>query len=457
MRYITKNVVKYISVAILFISGLGCKDFLDAKPDKNLAIPKTLADLQALLDNNTTMNTYYPAVGEASAEDFYLNNSNYNALSFQSNKNAYIWEADIFTGGSSKNDWSNSYAVVYNANIILESLETISRTAANGTEWDNIKGAALMFRAFAFQQIVFLWSKAYDATTAATDLGIPLRLTSDFNEVSRRASVEESYWQIIADLNAAIPLLAEKPSHVLRPSKMAAFGILARTYLAMRKYPEAKDAAESALTLKDGLLDYNTLDENARSPLVIFNEEVLFHTSIRLIQNLTSSRRNVDTLLYADYSQDDLRRTLFFTIETDGEIGYRGSYDGNSSMFNGIATDELYLIRSECLARVGELEEAMEVLNSLLIKRYRTGTFVPYATTSKEEALNKIITERRKELIGRNLRWIDIKRLNKEGADITLKRVIDNNTYLLPPNDNRFALPLPFKDVDLSDMQQNPR
>jgi hypothetical protein len=57
----------------------------------------------------------------------------------------------------------------------------------------------------------------------------------------------------------------------------------------------------------------------------------------------------------------------------------------------------------------------------------------------------------------RGTRWTDIKRLNKEGAGISLKRNVNGNSYILPANNLRFALPLPDDIVSLSGMQQNPR
>jgi hypothetical protein len=55
----------------------------------------------------------------------------------------------------------------------------------------------------------------------------------------------------------------------------------------------------------------------------------------------------------------------------------------------------------------------------------------------------------------RGLRWSDIKRLNKENYQITPERKIGSNTYLLPPNSSRYALPLPDDIIRLTGMQQN--
>jgi hypothetical protein len=64
--------------------------------------------------------------------------------------------------------------------------------------------------------------------------------------------------------------------------------------------------------------------------------------------------------------------------------------------------DELYLIAAESYARTNDIAHAMDMLNSLLITRWKTGTFVPFSASTKEEALQIIKEERRKELFQRN-------------------------------------------------------
>ena len=66
-----------------------------------------------------------------------------------------------------------------------------------------------------------------------------------------------------------------------------------------------------------------------------------------------------------------------------------------------------------------------------------------------------MLTERRKELLFRGVRWVDVKRLNKEGYGISLQRTIDGQTYRLGPNSLRFALPIPEDVIAMSGMPQN--
>jgi hypothetical protein len=172
---------------------------------------------------------------------------------------------------------------------------------------------------------------------------------------------------------------------------------------------------------------------------------------------LATSRAKIDSNLYQSYSPNDLRKTLFFSNNNNGTFGFRGSYSGATGLVPGIIVDELYLIRSECNARLNNVGAAMQDLNTLLITRWKTGTFVPFAATTSAAALSIILTERRKELLYRSLRWSDIKRLNREGAGITLRRVLNGTVYELLPNSNHYALPLPDKLIQQTGIVQNPR
>src|SRR5690606_9850231 len=190
---------------------------------------------------------------------------------------AYVWEQSPYVFN---NDWARSYNTANIANICLDQLIKIDRTPQNASAWDNVKGSALFYRAYTFLNLLWIHAKAYDKETAAEDLGIVLRLNADFNEKSVRVSVAESYDQIIRDLEETVDLLPQLPRHVMRPSKAAAFGLLARTYLSMREYAMALDYADRCLEMKNDLMDYNDIDPALPRPFESFNPEVIFHSSV---------------------------------------------------------------------------------------------------------------------------------------------------------------------------------
>jgi len=231
----------------------------------------------------------------------------------------------------------------------------------------------------------------------------------------------------------------------------------------MRMYDSAFKYANACLLLKSALMNFNGDADIVGSingtapPFRKYNKEVIFHS--QPILGFSICRPNlgasVDTILYASYEDDDLRKTAFFAKGVT-YFTFKGMYSQDiQHMFTGIATDELFLIRAECYARLNNKQAALDDLNYLLATRWKQGSFVPVSATTAAEALDKILEERRKELVMRQLRWMDIKRLNKEDRNIVLKRVIGNQVYLLPANDNRYALPLPTGLLQLTGMEQN--
>lgn len=448
----TTFVIITLSFAALFFGA--CDKYLDVQSNNKLVVPKELEDLQKLLDNVRVMNNNFCSRGEKACDDYYVPENNYKGLN-DVEKLDYIWEDSQY---NFSNDWSSMYNVVYIANLVLERLDKIERNEQNAAKWDGIKGAALFFRANSYLSLLWTYAKAYQQNTAETDLGIVLRETSDFNVKSVRASVEDSYKKVIADLETSISLLPLESDHVVQTSKPAVYGILARAHLSMRQYDLALKYADLYLQRRNELLDYNNSNEvklTAAFPFSLFNKETTFYMELKATI-LTNVYSNIDSMLYRSYDPNDLRKQAYFKL-TANTINFKGQYSGSTLLFGGVTTDEMYLVRAECLARAGKLVEAQADLNKLLATRYKAGTYKPYLLTEAEEILELILNERRKELVYRGLRWMDIKRLNLEGQEIILRRIVDGREYKLAPNENRYALPLPADVVRIAGIPQNPR
>ncbi|QES88909.1 RagB/SusD family nutrient uptake outer membrane protein [Rhizosphaericola mali] len=451
---VLKNINNIIVCGLCILLLSGCKKYLDAKSDKSLVTPSSLADLQSILDYYFWVNQRDPGAGLLSSEDYYLSQSDFDGLGSLYNQNLYIWNpSNLFASGT--NDWSRAYDNVYRANTILENISSIPIDTENNVEWNNVYGQALFLRAKAFFQIAVIWAKVFDSSTASTDLGIPLRLKSDFNEISTRSTLQETYDQIIADAKSATEKLPDIPLHVLRSSKMASNGLLARIYLSLGNYDSCLYYCQAALAIKSELLDYNELSQTATYPIANFNKEVMYGAQITSSYSVTS--KQVDSSLYKSYDDNDLRKAIFFRSKGNGSYSFKGGYTGSSTPFSGIATDEMYLMRAECNARLNQLQKSMDDLNNLLSKRWKTGTFIPYNNLSKDTLLYIILLERRKELLFRDIRWLDIKRLNRNGDNIILTRFINDKLYSLSANDLRYALAIPEDVIQLSGMPQNPR
>lgn len=449
---------KYFCIIIIILSTLccgsfSCRKFLNVKSDKSFTTPSSLQDLQAILDGASELNRG-PGAPLTLSDDYYLTYEDWNGLLNNRDKDAYIWDGNI----QYDDEWGHMYHTIFYANMVLDNVDkiTLERESDRNTK-SMIKGGALFYRAWGFYQIAQLFAAPYDSSSADSELGIPLRLTPDFSVASTRSNVRETYDQIINDLNEAAKLLPQDIPVKTRPCKAAAFALLARTYLLMGRYQEAGKSADSCIQLFPDLMNYNDIDSTLRLPFTRFNSEVIFPSYALSSSSVNPSIACIDSLLYRSYNNNDLRRVLFFEDNQDGTYGFKGNYEGFSyNWFDGIASDEIYLIRAECNARLGKLYDALHDLNLLLSMRWKTGYFVPRTMENTPDILRCVLEERRKELIYRGIRWSDIRRLNLRGAGIELKRSLDK-IYLLRVGDPRFILLIPDNAVTYSGMKQNPR
>lgn len=443
---------------ILVCSLTGCKDsWLDAKPEKTLLVPSSVEDYQAILDNTSLFNAGYPALGEVSADDHYLDYQTWLSGNTMQERQCYIWAPDIYHGETKNYDWDPAFKRILYANIVLEGTEKLTGTSMREDEQlSAVRGAALFYRSLNFFLLSQLFCKPYSVNNLSTP-GLPLRLQSNINLKPKRASLAETFEQILADLREAEMLLPTQAEVKTRPTKMAAQSLLARVYLTMHNYENAAFYAEKSLEGSADLLDFNTVDGTVNFPFTVFNDEVVFHYTLTTYSVFSRQAFNVDTTLYHTYQIGDLRRELFF-LEQQGRIKYAGSYSGTNNLFGGFTTAEMYLTAAEGKARTGRVSEALDYLNTLLASRYRTGSFKPHSETDPEKLIETILLERRKEVLFRGIRWEDVRRLNAEGIySITMRRFLNNQWFELGPHDNRYALPIGPDEIALSDLEQNDR
>ena len=125
----------------------------------------------------------------------------------------------------------------------------------------------------------------------------------------------------------------------------------------------------------------------------------------------------------------------------------------------GMTTAEMYLIKAECEARLGEGNPA-EDLKTLRRTRFYDVTAAENITGSVQDVLDERLRE-----MGAAWRFFDIKRLNgAENAGITIRREIltdptDLNSVTIleiTPDDPRWALPFYNIEVEMMGWEQNP-
>lgn len=447
---------------VLLLSPSCKKDWLEVKRDINLVVPQTLGDLRLLMSDDDNIKLDNITMAELSADDYYLPQA-LQEIQSPLVLNLYKWNTTIYPDDFSVVDWDGAFRQIVLANVILEEIDKIQPTISEKEEWNHLKGAALYLRGKTMFFLTQIFCKPYNAATAGSDLGLPIRKMSNTSEAIVRSNLQETYDFILADLTLASTLLRDLPRLISDPSKASAFGILARIALTQGKYADALEYSDKSLALKSELLDYNTLDPAAvLLPNPVINPEIVQYSEMSMLQlPFLRSYSRVSDALYLKYADDDLRKVIWFNDRETGEEGthtFKGSYTANLAiLFTGLTTAEMFLTRAECRARLMDYDGALDDVNTVLLKRYKTGTFDPISVDDAE-VLDVVLIERRKELLRRGLRWSDIRRLNQnENANITLTRTVDGVSFTLPPGDLRYTLPIPSYVITYNGMEQNPR
>lgn len=452
-------------LVIPFFVIVSCGDaFLEVKPEQRQRIPNSVADYVALMDNVNYMNRLSPHVlAIVGSDEIYVSEAQYNsfpaAARYNYLKNAYTWEKQIFEGGEGPTlGWTSAYQSILWANMAIEGLGKIGTNEELATLG---KGMALFHRAYNHFSLAQLYCATYNEETARTDLGLPLRMETDVTVAVGRSSVFDTYRAIENDLLEAIDLLPDLPITVFRPSKAAAYAMLARVHLIKEDYASAGEFANRCLSLTSKLLDYNTLsfDGNYTFPLDGHgNDEVIFMTTMEFSIILPGSYSSIDTNLMSSYMEGDLRKHAYFSENSSGDYQFAGSYSGNHLPFTGISTDEMYLIRAESAARLGDLHQSLQDLNLLRKYRFSTDAHTPLISGDVSQVLGWIFLERQKELVLRGTRWTDLRRLNRNPLTAkTLLRELNGRRYELQSGDSRYILPLPVEAIQIGGYRQNER
>lgn len=439
------------------------KDFLDKKPDKALLIPKRLSEMQALLDNYQLMNRT-PGIGFLSSDDFYITDAGYNAFGTPVERNAYIWAKEI-EQGTTLPDWNVPYQHIFYCNVALEGLDDLTDEDKKEPGWNTARGTALFFRAYAYFNLLQLFSSPFDPAKAGQLPGVPISTSPKIKQSLIRNSQREGYDLVLKDLLEAADLLPVNQQVKTRPDRAAALALLARSALTMKNYNQAAKYASDCLVLRSTLIDYNQYNTASVKPFPVVlpnnNDEVLFYAPLLNYSYLSSALTFVDHLLYQLYDENDLRKGLFFLNRGNNKFTFKGSYAGNisnGSFFGGLSINEVYLILAEAKVRTGKIQEGLQDLNKLLEKRWKKGAFKPLSAGTSAAALKTVLEERRKELVGRELRWQDLRRLNDDPSfQVTLQRQSNGQVYQLLPGSLRYTFSIPANEIEVYGWPQNNR
>lgn len=404
---------KHIILLILTVLACSsCKKFLDVKP-KGIILPEKVGDYEAILNSPSLTKTF-----SINLLDFTDDNLNsFTATTTSPAANGYFWRP-ILTENElvSPDVWGPSYRCIYSANVIINGIPTA--TEGTDVQKQSITGEALVIRANCYLELLTVFAKAYNPATAGTDPGLPLVTSTNVNDKApARSSLKATLDQIIGDVTMAIPALPNSNVNRYRVTKYVAYGLLTRIYLYMADFANAKKYNDLALTAPHTLLNYNSYPPIPTAlPISELSSEVLWQ---RASVSGSPSFMLYSTDLKNYFDNNDLRYQFLTIINNDGLV--RAPLPGEYNF--GITFPEMYLTKAELLARQGQFNEAMAIVNLLRKNRVKTAAYVDQSAATGEEALVKVLAERRREGAYSGLRWFDMKRLDQEGRMPEVKRI----------------------------------
>ncbi|WP_291913558.1 RagB/SusD family nutrient uptake outer membrane protein [Chitinophaga sp. CB10] len=484
-----KKVVRNIAVLSLSMISLGSckKDFLEVTPKGKLIAQKTV-DYDLILNQSSLHQfmTFSPMV----MGDEVTGSPNFTTLGFGAStladQEAFKWADDIYLPSITDSEITAFVKQVYSYNKVIK--EVMASTGGTEAQKKSILAEALTGRAWVHFMLVNLYGKPYHAATAATDLASPLFMTPDVTQTTfTRATVQQLYDQIIADLKEAIPLLPATISNRARAARPTAQAMLGKVYVFMQKFDEAApllnafiDALPQATT-NVGLYDYHKefapggiflpIDPmyGPSRLMVDLDKEVAYMKSATRMYAAGLDGVILSSWAAALFTPGDERLKFYspqtwITYETypNGMLRAWGQSYANL----GVTVPDVYLLAAECKARLGQLAEAAEDVKNFRLTRVPASEApVEAAVVGNKLALVKYILEERiREMAITGNRWLDMRRLSVDpdfaGTVGDTHHIVDikgniTGTYKLRPE--RLTMRFPIYVMDNNpNMGNNP-
>lgn len=429
---------RYYALLMVALSALfgACTQFLDVKP-KGVLLPERLEDYEAML-NSPTMTRTFPINLLDFTDDVF---NSFDELNQSPGANGYYWRNQLTINEKVSPDvWGPLYRVIYSANVIINGAP--NATEATAPEIRSVTAEALVVRAACYLDLLTVFAKAYNPSTAAADPGLPLVTSiSVTDKVPDRSTLKATVDSLISDVTTAVEWLPPTNINRYRASEFAAYGLLARIFLYMGDYENARTYVDLALSAPHQLLNYNDYEDRDGIPVSDLNPEILWQR--------TAVSGSPLFMLYSEdlknhFDDSDIRYE-FLTLVNNFGLG-RSSLPGAYNF--GITFPEMYLTKAELLAREGQIAPAMDLVNLLRKNRVRADSYADQTATDPEEALAKVLAERRRELAFCGPRWFDMKRLDREGRMPEVQRVNPEDHSVeasLPPGSPNYTFEIPIR------------
>lgn len=452
-----KTTIFLIPVVGLILCA-ACSDLIDVDIPKNQLVAETVfsdsASAHAVALNvyarlETTIDPLLAINLNAYTDDLVYSGSSPGLLEFYQGRLTAV-------NSTNRNIWARLYACIYQCNDVLENMEI--NPVVFGKNASGLAGEMLFLRAYAYFLLVNLYGD------------VPLVDGTDVNKHARAGRIDAGavYDQMIVDLTTAtdqLPL-AYPTAEKARATRWAALALLARISLYRERWKLAEAYASEVIESGNfSLLDGSAITEvfaedNAEAIFQLATQQGYPTVSPQLLPTsaTTVPQYFLSADLLIDMEADDLRRSnwvgeMTVTVEGEPTVYYfprkyinTATNIVRSEYLNVLRLAELYLIRAEARAQLGNLVGGG---NDVTKVRERAGVDVPMPEAASE-MLAVIKRERRLELFMEgNHRFFDLKRWG----------MLDDEVGSMKPQwiSGSALLPIPEEEIRYNrNMTQNP-
>lgn len=424
-----KSLIRILPLILLLSS---CKDFLDVEPRDSVSDDATIVDEASAqtavrgiyrdLGDDAYYGSLFQTIGYLSGDNIQWTGSQSVIQQFISH-NVKADNANVATV------WAGIYSTINRANQVIDKLPGVTDATFTAEEKNALLGEAYFVRALAYFDMARTWGGVQLVLKATVNIGDTKGL--------KRSTLEQTYAQVLTDLQTAEPLLPETTNRY-RATRKTVWALLARFYLYQKNWAQAEVYASKLIEDAEYRLikPYSAFFANN----VVATDESIFEISY------SANNVNVHRGYWQPPANGGTRQwapnDAFIALVNDPAVGgnrnaavavtNQGLWYGNF-YYRSPATDpayvlriaEQYLIRAEARAQLDNLEGALTDLDAV---RSRAGLIASTAAT-RGDILLAIENERRLEFAFEPHRWYDLVRTGRAGAVLGLT---DERRYVMP-------------------------
>lgn len=407
------------------------------------------------------------------------------------------WNDILATNSQIESVYAALYTVIGRCNFLLDNAENMRQKMTDDDALDRLDvycGEAYFARALAYSELIKQFCKAYESDAdAQNELGVVLRTHYYSDEPIKRASLYDSYQQVLSDLELAEKALALGDDYDIAVdgymynstyfNEYTVCALRARIALYMKKYDEAIKYStkvidsghyflSSATQLYDSQYSYYqymwTSDNSTEVIWKIGFTSTSYGGALgQVFFNYDYNSMKPDYVpaqwVLSLYDSNDLRYSTFFQTFTTGHTHgltwpLLAKYWGNEGLYNEaqllhvsmpkvFRLSEQYLIRAEAYVMNEDFAKAGKDITTLRKARY--STYGTSTAISKDNAMKIVEEERVKELFMEGFRLMDLKRWHKGFERTPQEQSLENGSSLVVEKDDPlFVWPIPQHEIE---------